>query len=302
MADIGVHFTGPALHGVTSALARAGHEVHVAADADRVRTMVERRSVDAWVVEAHAESVLNQLLPTGSYVLPADNIPDVSGRQAFSRWMDSLLRQLELALLRPPIVASINSRRRWQEVKAVWLLAGSAGATGAVQQFLNGFTRLPPVAFLYAQHLDPQLHHQLERFTPQNPLFSLAVAQGSHNLEAGQIVMISPRHKVTLHEFGRITSTRDAWNTDHTPDVNELLILLSALRVPERGVIVFSGMGDDGREALPTFDASGGSIWAQSPASAMSAAMPRAAIETGLVKRVGDPASLAAAFVARYSD
>lgn len=300
MADIGVHFTGPALHGVTAALARAGHEVHVAVDAGRVQSMVSRQLVDAWVVEAHAESVLSQLLTTRSYVLPADNIPDVSARQAFSLWVDSLLRQLELALLRPPVVASINSRARWQEVRAVWMLAGSAGATDAVQQFLNAFTEVPPVAFIYAQHLDPQLHHQLERFTPQNDLFSLAVARGSHALEVGQIVMISPQHKVTLHEFGRLTTSSEAWNTDHTPDINELLILMSALRVEDRGVIVFSGMGDDGRVALPTFDASGGTIWAQSPSSATSAAMPLAAIGTGLVQRSGDPASLAAALTARY--
>lgn len=301
MAAIGVHFTGPVLHGVTAALSRAGHDVHVAADTFRVQSMLERRVVDAWIVDAHAEAVLNHLLPTGCYVLPADNIPDVSGRRHFNLWMDSLLRQLEMALLRPPVVASMSSRRRWQEVEAVWLLAGSAGATDAVQRFLNAFVEQPPVAFLYAQHLDPQLHHQLERFTLASDLFSLAISQGSHALERGSIVMISPTHKVTLHETGRITSNSEAWNTDHTPDINELLILLSALRVAQRGVIVFSGMGDDGREALPTFDASGGTIWAQSPASAMSGAMPSAAIATGLVERVGDPASLAAAFSARYS-
>lgn len=301
MAAIGIHFTGPALHGVTAALSRAGHEVHVAADTMRVQSMLDKQLVDAWIVEAHAEAVLGQLLPTGCYVLPADNIPDVSSRQRFNLWMDSVLRQLEIALLRPPVIASISSRQRWQEVQAVWLLAGSAGATDAVQQFLNAFTEQPPVAFLYAQHLDPQLHHQLERFTLGSDLFSLAVSQGSHALEPGSIVMISPRHKVTLHETGRITSNKEAWNTGHTPDINELLILLSALRVARRGVIVFSGMGDDGREALPTFDASGGTIWAQSPGSAISGAMPSAAIATGLVERVGDPAGLAAAFSARYT-
>lgn len=300
MAAIGIHFTGPALHGVTAALAKAGHDVHVAADELRVQSMIDREVVDAWIVEAHAEAVLHQLLPTGCYVLPADNIPDVSGRQRFAIWINSVLRQLEIALLRPPVVASMSSRRRWQEVQAVWLLAGSAGATDAVQQFLNGFNEQPPVAFLYAQHLDPQLHHQLERFTLSSELFSLSVSQGSHALQRGSIVMVSPSHTVSLHETGRITSNSEPWTANHTPDINELLILLSALRVAERGVIVFSGMGDDGCEALSTFDASGGAIWAQSPASCASDAMPTAAIATGLVERVGDPADLAGAFSVRY--
>ncbi|MFK7978007.1 MAG: chemotaxis protein CheB [Halioglobus sp.] len=300
MAAIGIHFTGTTVHSVTAALSRAGHDVHVAADKLRVQSMLDREVVDAWIVDASAESVLSQLLLTDSYVLPADNIPNISDGQQFNVWIESVLRQLEMALLRPPVIASIANRRHWQEVQAVWLLAGSAGATAAVAQFLNAFTEQPPVAFLYAQHLDPQLHHQLERFTLSSDLFSLCVSQGSHSLQRGSVVMISPSHTVALHETGRITSNSEPWAADHTPDINELLILLSAMRVARRGVIVFSGMGDDGREALPTFDASGGSIWAQSPDSAMSAAMPSAAIATGLVERIGAPAELAAAFSARY--
>jgi len=300
LAKIGVPFPGPALHGVTAALASAGHDVHVAADPTRVTSMLKRQSVDAWIVDACAESVLDLLLPTGMYVLPADNIPEVSARQLFNRWMDSLLSQLELALLRPPVVATIRGRQQWQAVQGVWLLAGSAGATDAVQQFLNAFVETPPVAFLYAQHLDPESHHQLERYTPQNDRFRFALAEGSHVLSAGQIVMITPRHKVTLHEFGRINSSRESWNTEHTPDINELIIMLSAFRHHDRGVIVFSGMGDDGREALPTFDASGGAIWAQSPGSATSVSMPESAIATGLVERAAAPAALARALMERY--
>lgn len=300
MANIGVHFHGPALHGVTAALSATGHEVHVAADLTRVESLLQRNAVDAWIVDASAESILDRLLPTGMYVLPADNIPEVSARRLFTGWMDSLLGQLELALLRPPVVASMRSRQQWQAVQGVWLLAGSAGATDAVQQFLNAFDEAPPVAFLYAQHLDPQLHHQLERFTPQNPLFGFALAEGSHVLAAGQVIMITPRHRVTLHDVGRINCSRVSWGTEHTPDINELIIMLSALRHRERGVILFSGMGDDGSEALPTFDASGGVIWAQSPTSAASVSMPEAAINTGLVERMADPAALAAALSARY--
>lgn len=301
MANIGVHFTGPALHGVTSAISGAGHEIYVAADMSRVQSLLDRTAIDAWIVEAHAEDVLSHLLPIGSFVLPADNIPEVSERKAFNTWMGALLTQLEVALLQPPVVASINGRERWQQVQAVWLLAGSAGATEAVQQFLNAFSEPPPVAFIYAQHLDPQLQHQLERFTLQNALFSLAIAQGSHTLEPGRIVMVSPQSRVALHEFGRITSTREAWNAEHTPDINEMLVLLSAFRASQCGVIVFSGMGDDGSAALPTFDASGGRIWAQAPASALSPAMPSAAIATGLVEKSDEPAALAAALEALYT-
>lgn len=300
MAQIGVHFTGEALHGVTAALSSAGHEVHIAADLSRVESLMARDAVDAWVIEARAEAVLSLLMPADCFVLPADNIPKLNDRKPFTIWVEALLTQLEIALLRPPVVASISGRERWQQVQAVWLLAGSAGATEAIQSFLNAFTTPPPVAFIYAQHLDPGSHHQLERFTPQNTCFTLSVAEGSHALEAGRIIMISPRSKVTVNEFGRLSSTRVPWSAGHTPDINDLLILMSALRVPQRGVIVFSGMGDDGCEALPIFDASEGRIWAQKTSSAISPAMPAAALATGLVEKTGDPAQLASALDALY--
>jgi chemosensory pili system protein ChpB (putative protein-glutamate methylesterase) len=170
-----------------------------------------------------------------------------------------------------------------------------------VQAFLSAFSEPPPVAFIYAQHLEPQLQHQLERFTPQNAAFSFELVEGSHVLAARQVLVVTPRHRITLHNSGRVNCARSPWNTEHTPDINELITLLSTLDHPDRGVILFSGMGDDGCEALPTFDASGGSIWAQSPASAASEGIPRAAIATGLVERVGEPAALAEALAARFS-
>lgn len=300
MASIGVHFTGPALHGVTSALARAGHEVHVVSAAARIAPLVARTQVDAWIVEAAAETVLSELMATGDYVLPADNIPPVDDRRVFSRWMDGLLRQLDFSLLQPAAVACAQERERWREVRAIWLLAGSAGATEAVQQFLSAFASPPPVAFLYAQHLSPGQDHQLEQFTLQNTVFDLEIARGSHTLRTGQILMLSPRHKIVMNNFGRLSNGNEGWSGGHTPDFNELLVLLSTLRGIERGAILFSGMGDDGSEALPIFDASGGDVWAQSPGTALSPSLPSAAVATGVVKRVASPVALAGALERRY--
>ena len=47
---------------------------------------IDRNAVDAWIVDASAESILDRLLPTGMYVLPADNIPEVSARRLFTGW------------------------------------------------------------------------------------------------------------------------------------------------------------------------------------------------------------------------
>ena len=113
--------------------------------------------------------------------------------------------------------------------------------------------------------------------------------------------MIPPGRKVTFGSFGRVASTRCGWGSHYTPDINELLVMLSAAKLPSPGVIIFSGMGDDGAGALRVFDAAGGRIWVQSPASAVCAGMPQAAIETELVHRSGDPAELAGALERLYT-
>lgn len=186
---------------------------------------------------------------------------------------------------------------RWADVEAVWVLAGSAGAGSAVQKFLNAFTVVPPVAFIYALHFDPDKQEQLQQLTLENPAFNLQLCDGRHSLAPGRVIMVPPRCKVTIGSDGSMCSTDISWEQRHTPDIEELLVIFSAANLPSPGVIVFSGMGSDGTEVLNVLDAGGTRIWAQSPQSAICSSMPQAAIDTGLVHRTGTPEELAKEFV-----
>jgi chemosensory pili system protein ChpB (putative protein-glutamate methylesterase) len=300
-SHIGVVLTGAARDTLATALVDAGFEVHTASTLARVGALAARSTVDAWVFDARSEDVLELLLTTGRFLLPADNIPPRENAVALSTWAQSLVTQLDVALSAGAAHGDAGSTDRWGEVRGVWLLAGSAGATSAVQDFLNAFRQPPPVAFLYAQHLDPALGHVLRRFTPQNTQFSQCTSEGVRALKPGMLIMISPRYKLVLNPFGQLTSTRQPWTGPHTPDINELLVILSHAQLPSPGVIVFSGMGDDGVDGLRIFEAAGGRVWAQSPASAICSAMPQAALRSGLVQRSGDPVELAAALQNLYA-
>ncbi len=299
-ANIGLVLAGTDANAVVAALAQAGYEVHVAANMARVRALLARGVVDAWIFDARSDDVLDVLLTTDCFLLPADNIPNAADKVSFSPWIEGLITQLAAAFSRRAAPVRAGTPDRWSEVQAVWLLAGSAGATSAIQAFLNAFTQPPSVAFIYAQHLDPGQQHQLQRFTVQNQQFSLAIAEGVQPLEPGRLLMISPRCTVLLNAFGQVTTTREQWSGQHTPDINELLVILSAAKLPAPGVIIFSGMGDDGAASLRLFDAAGGRVWAQSPASAVCPAMPQAALDTGLVQQSGNPTELALALEALY--
>jgi len=300
-ANIGLVLAGAARDAVVAALAQAGYEVHVAANIARVRALLARAAVDAWIFDARSDDILELLLTTDCFLLPADNVPNAADSRSFSPWVEGLITQLEVAVAGRATQDNARQATRWSEVRAVWLLAGSAGATGAIQAFLNVFRQPPPVAFIYAQHLDPAQQHQLQRFTVQNKQFSLSIAEGVQTLEPGRLVMISPRCTVVLNAFGQVTTTREQWSGQHTPDINELLVILSAAKLPAPGVIIFSGMGNDGAASLRVFEAAGGRVWAQSPASAVCPAMPQAALDTGLVQKYGDPTELALALEALHS-
>lgn len=299
-SNVGLVLDGTARDAIVVALSQAGYEVHIAANPDRVRALIARNTLDAWIFDAQSDAVLELLLQTESFLLPADNIPDADASTAMLPWVEALMTQLELALSRSSVPHGRDAADRWAEVRGVWLLAGSAGATAAVQTFLNSFEQPPPVAFLYAQHLDPARQQLLQSFTLQNTQFSLRLAEGVQSLRPAELLMVPPRCKVALAAFGQLTVTREEWGGQHTPDINELLVILSAAKLPSPGVIVFSGMGNDGSAALPIFEAAGGRVWAQSPDTAICPAMPQAAIDSGLVQKSADPAALASALRALY--
>lgn len=299
---VGLVLAGAVQQALAGALYAAGYEVCIVADMAQLQHLADRDEVDTWVIDAGSDDGLDVLLATGKFILPAESPPDPGDTRLFTRWSAGLVRQIDHAVASGIAVGRHGDEgNRWHQVEAVWLLAGSAGATSAVQEFLNTFETPPPVAFIYAQHYAPEKQDELEHYTVQNDEFSLLVGEGVHKLEPGRIIMVPPRCKVTIGEFGRIASTRTDWGQHHTPDINELLYILTGAGLPSPGVIIFSGMGDDGSAALKVFDAAGGRIWAQSPGSAASPGMPQAAIDTGLVHRTGTPTQLAAALEHLYS-
>jgi chemosensory pili system protein ChpB (putative protein-glutamate methylesterase) len=296
-AKIGLVLEGEARDPLIKTLSSAGYDVHIATDLSRVRSLLQSGMMDAWIFDADSDRVFDLLFASGRFLLPVENPPNPTDALEFSNWAQGLLQHLDAALADVAVQVADN---KWSEVRGVWLLAGSAGATSAIQQFFNAFSVPPPVAFIYAQHYDPKKQHQLDSFTVQNAQFSLLVGEGVHTLTPARVIMIPPACKVTVGSFGQISSTRSGWGGHYTPDINELLVILTAANLPSPGVIIFSGMGDDGAGALRVFDAAGGRIWAQDPATAVCHAMPQAAINTGLVHRSGDPAELARALEQLY--
>ncbi|WP_187276459.1 chemotaxis protein CheB [Parahaliea maris] len=185
-------------------------------------------------------------------------------------------------------------------LEAVWLLAGSAGATVAVQRFFASFRRRPPVAFLYAQHYDPARQEQLRQLTCASDLFQMELIQQRHTLRPGAVLIVPPRCRVGFSAGDVFAEPHSGWGAGHTPDIDELAIIFAAAALPARGLILFSGMGNDGAGSLDVLDTTGCRMWVQEPASAVCRGIPEAALASGLIHRSASPELLASALEQLY--
>ena len=184
-----------------------------------------------------SDDVLELLLTTDCFLLPADNIPDADAEQAvlaLGRGPDDAAGGGAVGPATQPCVR--GSGDRWREVHGVWLLAGSAGATGAIQdvsQCLQRSHRRWPLSMPSIWIPPSSISCSVLRCRTSS--FPCLSPTGVQTLEPARLVMISPRYTVALNEFGQLTTTREAWSGQHTPDINELLVILSAAKLPAAG-------------------------------------------------------------------
>jgi len=280
-------------------LVRAGYEVVMEIEQFATRQRVESAEVSAWVSDTSSDQVFDWLFGTGKLLFPANNAPNVGQRKEFYQWSSDLLLQINIAFKEPfPEVRTPDSD--FSSSDDMWLLVGSAGAPSAVQLFLNSFKSLPPVGFVYAQHFAVQDQQVLAQLSAENPLFSMEVGVGFHTVEAGRVIVVPPQCQIRFDDFGNITSTRSPWNPPYTPNIEQLFTLFSGIDLSPAGVIVFSGMGDDGASSLGLLHQSGTRIWSQSLQSSICDSMPQSALNTGLVDIQGAPEQLAAALQELY--
>ena len=173
----------------------------------------------------------------------------------------------------------------------VWVLGSSLGGPEAVKEFLDALPSGLPVAFIYGQHIDAQFVSVLAQVLGRHASFSLKVAEQGMTLNTGEVMIVPAEQEISFVE-GRVHELGHPWPGPYGPSVDQLMNnALSAF--PNAGVILFSGMGNDGAEAAQALHEKGVSIWAQSSESCASAAMPDAARETGAVSFSGSPQELA---------
>ncbi|MCC5856575.1 MAG: chemotaxis protein CheB [Ectothiorhodospiraceae bacterium] len=179
----------------------------------------------------------------------------------------------------------------------VWVLGASFGGPEAVKRFLDAMPEVPPVCFLLAQHIGEGFVDLLASQLTRSTRFRVRPAADGQRPEPGIIHVAPVESRIRFEPSETFRLEPDTVRRPHRPSIDCLLEEVAAFYGPRAGVIVFSGMGDDGVRGARAVADAGGQVWAQDSDSCTISSMPDCAAATGVVSRRGPPEALAKALV-----
>jgi chemotaxis response regulator CheB len=259
--------------------------------------------VDSWVIDCNDENQLADELLLLEPMVTLSNRPPLDNDD-YGHWADKIIRSLDKRTADVRHSSSEERSSTPQEttgVQGVWILAGSTGCVGAVSEFFYELSPLPPVAFIYAQHVSPEKQNSLVTVGRANRELECELALGRHWLNPGHVLVAPANARIEFTKHGEVFSQNKPWGTPETPNIDQLMMSMSGMTPFPAGAIIFSGAGKDSLEGAKALKAVGSRIWAQDPATADDPSMPHHAIQSGLADYVASPSELAQAFLRLYA-
>ena len=190
----------------------------------------ELPAVSAWVIDCGDNTEVAEAMTwIEPQVLALSNRPDPSQLLDYKQWCERIIRTLDkwtADFWHAQVEPSPSSAQDYALVQGVWILAGSTGALGAVSEFFRAFTHIPPVAFIYAQHIHADQQHLLTTIGRANRDLVCSLALGRHWLNAGQVLSKAAVRAPRLV---------------HRGDVVEIVAVASGVRVRTRGTVLEDG-------------------------------------------------------------
>lgn len=269
-----------------------------------------RTEVAAWVVDLCEESewpaALEELIGQAEVpVLISDADPDLTDVSGLRDWAERMLVKIGDMLAcvqagsdradespQPDLPGQSRSAAPSHGLH-VWVLAASLGGPPAVKQFLDTLPAAIPAAFVYAQHTDKNFQSTLSRLLGRHSGFEMVLAEDNLQLRPGLVVMLPVDRVYGFDVSGKTCRVEGSWQGPYTPCIDEVVTSVAEAFAPDAGVIVFSGMGEDGSAGAHKMAALGGDVWIQEPASCACGSMPEEAAKAAPGGYRGNPEQLA---------
>jgi chemosensory pili system protein ChpB (putative protein-glutamate methylesterase) len=184
-----------------------------------------------------------------------------------------------------------------QPAKQVWLLAASMGGPQAVKAFLDALPRGLPLGFIYAQHIDAHFESSLPQAVGRHSQWSVRLLNEHHFVHEGEVVIVPIQQELRFASNNRLLALDTPWDGPYSPSIEQMMRNLAQHYGHNCGVIVFSGMGNDGSVAAAYVQQHGAQVWTQSAASCTCSSMPDSVAQAGYSVLSASPQDLANALV-----
>ncbi len=162
-------------------------------------------------------------------------------------------------------------------------IGASAGGLEALQEFFSQMPAGSGFAFVVIQHLAPQHDSMLAQLLGRSAKMPVAVAVDGARAEADHVYVIAPGTMLGIANGN--FRVRPAEGERHARIDAFFKALADDLGTSSVGIIL-SGFGADGTSGLRAIQEAGGLTLAQAPETALHDAMPRSAIDTGVVQHI----------------
>lgn len=281
-------------YSLKTALSELGHFVVYANTPDlRATDQTPPADVELWIVTTK---------PGSKDRIPIDNRSTFSllldGRMpsllspGYEDWKSTLQDKINRASYRMP------DNHRFARARQLWVLAASTGGLKAVEEFLSLIDPVPGrgIGLLYAQHIESAHVGQLEKMVTRSSNWGAQIADNGRFVLEGSVSIVRPDHKIRITPERKFQTLKAPWGGAYRPSIDYLAEMVARKYGAAAGLIVFTGMGDDGVLGSEHIRENGGLVWAQDPQTCMVSAMPDAVINAGAVDFTGSIAELAAYF------
>lgn len=165
-------------------------------------------------------------------------------------------------------------------------IAASAGGVIAIRKILSGLPSDFPAPILCLQHLNPFETNVLAQVLQLRTNLTVRWAHAGEQLMAGVVYVCPPMYYFVVHANGTISLAQQATKNGWPQGVNHFFRSVAQSYADRAIVIVLTGTGKGGAEAVQEVSSRGGIVLAQDQASSVAFGMPEAAIVTGCVDGV----------------
>lgn len=312
-------------HLLKTALLHFGFKVILTIDPGRIKNNPDLEAeVDAWIVDIvdgdAEQSWLDDLFDGEIPILFGMGEAPKRSSDNYPRWEKRLFAKMkELLADHSLVIADESSITELQSITTenaplplpamfqsidlglpaehIWVLGASLGGPDAVKEFLDALPEGLPVGFIYAQHIDALFQSALVQTLGRHSGITMVPYREGYQVRTGEVMLAPVEHEFSFDFEGRTISKKTPWQGPYGPSVDQVMINVAQHFGDRARYILFSGMGNDGAEAVVKISQRQTIVWAQTSDSCANSSMPDSAVATGHVSYIGNPRQLASQLV-----